>query len=52
MDARPLAPPSTKVAKADPDPVAVEFLDNELPLHVRAFLAEIEPAQQGKQRSN
>ena len=43
MDPRPLAPPPAKVAKADPDPVAVEFLDAELPMHVQAFLAEVTP---------
>ncbi|MCP1120076.1 hypothetical protein [Robbsia andropogonis] len=40
MKARPIAPPPTQVNKADPDPVAVEFLDTVLPLHVQAFLAE------------
>ncbi|MGF7191614.1 hypothetical protein [Robbsia andropogonis] len=40
MKARPIAPPPAQVNKADPDPVAVEFLDTVLPLHVQAFLAE------------
>ncbi|WP_347554815.1 hypothetical protein [Robbsia sp. KACC 23696] len=44
MNARPIAPPPAQVNKADPDPVAVEFLDTALPLHVQAFLAE----QQGQ----
>lgn len=43
MEPRPLAPPPAKVAKADPDPVAVEFLGAELPVHVQAFLAEMTP---------
>ncbi len=42
MDARPVAPPPTQVAKADPDPIAVEFLSAELPMHVQAFLAEVQ----------
>lgn len=43
MDARPAAPPPANVAKADPEPTAVEFLVAELPDHVRAFLAELTP---------
>jgi len=44
MDTRPAAhrpPPPDNVDKADPDPVAVEFLGAELPVHVQAFLAEV-----------
>lgn len=40
MEARPVAPPPAHVAKADPEPTAVEFLVAELPVHVQAFLAE------------
>lgn len=43
MDARPVAPPASQVAKADPEPAAVEFLHAALPLHVQAFLAEQQP---------
>jgi hypothetical protein len=44
MDAKPTRIPSPdKVASPDPDPVAVEFLADELPAHVRAFLAEQYP---------
>ena len=42
MKARPIAPPPAQVNKADPDPVAVEFLDTALPQHVQAFLAEMQ----------
>jgi hypothetical protein len=44
MDLEPvdhLPPPPSLVAKADPDPIAVEFLDAVLPEHVRAFFAEL-----------
>ncbi|MCY0388663.1 hypothetical protein OVY01_15890 [Robbsia sp. Bb-Pol-6] len=41
MEARPVAPPPANVAKADPEPTAVEFLMAELPVHVQAFLAEV-----------
>jgi len=41
MDAKPTRIPAPdKVDRADPEPVAVEFLASELPEHVRAFLAE------------
>ncbi|MGI4859477.1 MAG: hypothetical protein ACRYHA_21635 [Janthinobacterium lividum] len=40
MEARPIAPPPANVAKADPEPTAVEFLVAELPVHVQEFLAE------------
>ncbi|SDV51117.1 hypothetical protein [Chitinasiproducens palmae] len=33
-------PPASEVSSADPEPVAVEFLNADLPQHVRAFLDE------------
>lgn len=40
-------PPASEVARADPEPTAVEFLHADLPQHVRAFLEEraLSPAQ-------
>ena len=41
MDAKPTRIPTPdKVHHADPEPAAVEFLGDELPAHVRAFLDE------------
>ncbi|WP_321843096.1 hypothetical protein [Paraburkholderia bannensis] len=41
MDAKPpRIPTPDQVFSPDPEPVAVEFLGDELPAHVRAFLDE------------
>jgi len=41
MDAKPPRTPTPdQVHNPDPEPVAVEFLGDELPAHVRAFLDE------------
>lgn len=41
MDAKPpRIPTPDKVHHPDPEPAAVEFLGDELPAHVRAFLDE------------
>jgi len=42
MDTKPARIPAPdKVVRADPEPVAVEFLATELPEHVRAFFDEL-----------
>ena len=49
MDAKlPRIPTPDKVLSPDPEPVAVEFLGDELPAHVRAFLDEQHNAPEQK----
>jgi hypothetical protein len=49
MDAKPpRIPTPDQVFSPDPEPVAVEFLGDELPAHVRAFLDEQRKAHEQK----
>lgn len=49
MDAKPPRIPNPdQVFNPDPEPVAVEFLGDELPAHVRAFLDEQRKAHEQK----
>jgi len=49
MDAKsPSVPTPDQVHSPDPEPAAVEFLGDELPAHVRAFLDEQRKAREQK----